>query len=80
MKVFLQSINIEFWFIVIDSSYEVTTIDDATNLNRLKTRQKLDEKNKIYLSLNVKAMNVLYNTLETNKSCRIKGRKSTKKI
>nr|AJE29371.1 putative gag protein [Coffea canephora] len=80
MMIFLQSVYIELWYVVEDGPYEARIIDSTTNLSRLKTRQELNEKDKRYLSLNAKAMCILYNALDVNESSRIKGCKSAKDI
>ena len=44
----------------------------------LKTRNESSIQNKTNLALNANVMNVLYNTLDANKSTRVKGCKSTR--
>ena len=80
MEVFLQSIDIELWFIVNLDSYETTTFDANMDRNRPKAMNELSVRDKMNLTLNAKAMNVLYNTLDANESTKIKNCKSAKEI
>ena len=80
MKVFLQSINIEFWFIINLDPYKATILDANMGRNRPKTIIELSAQDKINFTLNVKVMNVLYNTLDANESPRIKYCKLAKEI
>lgn len=80
MEIFLQSIDIELWFIVSEGPYEATIIDETTGRNRIKTRSGLSAQDRFNLSLNAKAMNVLYNALDANESTRVKGCKSAKEV
>ena len=47
---------------------------------RPKTRGELTAQDRINLTLNAKAMNVLYSTLDSNESIRVKGCKSAKEM
>ena len=75
MEIVLQSIDIELWYFVVDGAYETKIVNAMTSLTRLKTRQELNEKDRTYLSLNAKAVNVIYNALDTNEPNRVKGYK-----
>ena len=80
MIIFLQSLDIKLWFIVNDRSYDVSIVDEETGRPRPKTRSELTARDKAHLSLNAKAMYVLYNALDSNESIRVKGSKSAKEI
>ncbi|KAL3510113.1 hypothetical protein ACH5RR_029514 [Cinchona calisaya] len=80
MKIFLQSIDIELWYVVNEGPFEASIIDDQTNRRREKTRNELTPQDKANLTLNAKAMNVLYNALDANESTRVKGCNSAKEI
>ena len=41
MKIFLQSIDIQLWYIVNEGPYEITIENDTTNRQRVKTRREL---------------------------------------
>ena len=49
IEVFLQSIDIEFWFIVNLDSYETTLLDANMSKNRSKTRNELSAQDKLIL-------------------------------
>ncbi|KAL3519121.1 hypothetical protein ACH5RR_021710 [Cinchona calisaya] len=80
MKIFLQSIDIDLWYVVNEGPFEASIIDDHTNRRREKTRNELTPQGKANLTLNAKAMNVLYNALDANESTRVKGCSSAKEI
>ena len=79
-KIFLQSIDIELWYIVNEGHYESTIENETTGWLTVKTRHELTVQDKTNLTLNAKAMNVLYNDLDANESTRVKGCKSVKEI
>ena len=80
MEIFLQSIDIELWYIVHEGPYETIVKDETTQRPRPKTRNELTALDRTHLSLNVKAMNILCNALDGYESMRIKGCKSAKEI
>ena len=49
MKVFLQSIDFEFWFIVNLDPYETTLLDSNTGKNGSITRNELSAQDKLIL-------------------------------
>ena len=59
MIIFLQSIDIELWFIVNESPYDASIIDEVTHRSKSKIRNKLTGDDRIHLTLNVKTMNVV---------------------
>ena len=80
MIIFLQSIDIELWFIINESPFDTSAIDDATNRLRPKTKNELTAEDRTHLISNAKAMNVLYSALDSNESIRVKDCKSAKEI
>ena len=80
MIIFLQSIDIELWFIVNESPYDGSIVDEVTHRPRLKPRNELTGDDRTHLTLNAKAMNVLYSALNSNESIRVKGCRSAKEI
>ena len=80
MIIFLQSIDIELWFIVNEGPYDASIIDEVTHRPRPKTRNELIGNDRTHLTLNAKAMNVLYSALDSNESIRVKGCKFAKEI
>ena len=61
-----------------EGPYEATIINEETNIFRHKNGRKLTTHES--LTSNVKAMNVLCNSLNATKSIRVKGCKSTKEL
>ena len=80
MIIFLQSIDIDLWFIVSEGPYTTTTVDTTTHEVRQKTRDELTAQDRAHLTSNAKAMNVLFSALDANESIRVKGSKSAKEI
>ena len=76
MVIFLQSIDIELWFIVYEGSYDASIVDEKTHRPRQKTRNELTIEDRAHLTLNAKTMNVLYSTLDLNEFIRVKSCKS----
>ena len=76
----MQSIDIELWFIVNESPYDASIIDEVTHKPRLKIRNELISDDRTHLTLNAKVMNVLYSSLDSNKSIRVKGCRSAETI
>ena len=58
MKIFLQFIDIELWYIVNECPYEATILDIDLGRFKSKIRSELTVENKTNLTLNAKAMNV----------------------
>ena len=80
MIIFLQSIDIELWFIVSEGPHEANFLDADTGLLRPKTRVEMNAQDRTNLTLNAKAMNVIYSALDSNESIRVKGCKSAKEM
>ncbi|KAL3529731.1 hypothetical protein ACH5RR_009053 [Cinchona calisaya] len=80
MKIFVQAINIELWFIIYEGPFEANILDENTHRLRLKTRYELNAQDKINLSLNAKAINILYNALDSDEFSKVKGCISAKEI
>ena len=68
------------WFIINEGSYDASIIDENTHRPKPKIRNVLTGDDRAHLTLNTKATNVLYSVLDSNKSIRVKGCKSAKKI
>lgn len=80
MEIFLQSIDIELWYIVNEGPYEATIDDAITGRRRLKNRQEVSAQDQMNLTLNVKALNFLYYALDVNDSIRVKGCRTANEI
>ncbi|KAL3503833.1 hypothetical protein ACH5RR_033674 [Cinchona calisaya] len=80
MKIFVQSIDIDLWYIICEGPLEANVIDVNTHRLRPKTRYELNAKDKVNLSLNAKAINILYNILDADEFSKVKGCKSAKEI
>ena len=48
MIIFLQSIDIELWFIISEGPYDVSLIDENTHRSKPKTRNELTAVNRTY--------------------------------
>ena len=72
MEVFLQSVNIELWYIVIEGPFEAKIEDQESGKWRDKRREELSQEDRANLSLNAKALLILYNALDEigRASCR----------
>ena len=80
MIIFLQSIDIELWFIVNEDPYDASIVDEVTHRPKPKTRNELTGDDRTHFTLNAKVMNVLYSTLNSNESIRGKSCRSAKEI
>ena len=78
MKIFLKSINMRLWFIVKNGPYVAQTIENGKM--RDKNEDELTELELTKLSLNAKAMNVLFSSLNANETTRVKGCLTCKEI
>ncbi|XP_071924835.1 uncharacterized protein [Coffea arabica] len=65
---------------LFNDPFDASTIDTETNRPRPKIRRKLTAEDRTHLTLNAKAMNVLYSALDSNESVRVNGCKSVKEI
>ncbi|KAL3510072.1 hypothetical protein ACH5RR_029473 [Cinchona calisaya] len=80
MKIFVQSIDIDLWYIIFEGPFEANIFDENTHRLRSKTRFELNAQDKVNLSLNAKAINILYNALDADEISKVKGCKSAKEI
>ena len=80
MEIFLQFIDIELWYIVNEGPYEASIIDEINGEKRSKTRFELSPQDNVNLTLNAKAVNIIYNALDANESTRVRGCKTAKEI
>ena len=54
MIIFLQSIDIELWFIISEGPYDASLIDENTHRSRPKIRSELTAIDRAHLTLNAK--------------------------
>lgn len=78
MNIFLQSIDYDLWYIVLEGPFVPTKIVDG--ISHPKEPKEYNEDDKKKLSLNAKAINMLYCALDKNEFNRISTCSSAKEI
>ena len=80
IETFFKSIDMRLWFIVKNGPYEALIEDNDTHIMRPNTIDELTPQDLTKLSLNAKAMHILYSSLNANESSRLEGLSSAKEM